>query len=236
MLREKAIRRALGATCAVSAVVLALACSSKSSGGNGGTCASPGSAASGPADDHCDAPDGGQIVQVTTVAGCTDDGGAGGGGDDGGATGDDGGSAGDDGGAVDAGDIGNCGDDDYGATMYGTSGSDDDCKYNVSWTSTPICENTDVYFTVTATYRTDGSPLTGANARPDIVLDCTHSIPNTPKPADPSPENSPGVYTVGPVSFDKPGRWVVRFHFNETCLDIADDSPHGHAAFWVDVP
>jgi hypothetical protein len=232
MLRTRMFRRALGTACAVTSIVLVFACSTKSSGG--GTCASPGAAAPGPQDDHCEAPDGGAIVQVTTVAGCTDDGGAPPAGDGGTAAGD---AGGDDGGATaDAGDIGNCGDSDYGATMYGNSGSDDDCKYDVSWTSTPLCENTPVYFTVTASHRTDHTPLTGANCRPDIVLGCTHPIPNSPTPADPSPETSPGVYTVGPVAFDKPGRWVVRFHFNETCLDIVPESPHGHAAFYVDVP
>jgi hypothetical protein len=229
MEKRTLVRRAFGTACVMTGVVLVLACSTTSSGG-GGTCASPGGPVAGPQDDHCVAPDGSQIVQVTTTAGCTDN--------DAGAAGDDAGAAGDDGGGgtVDAGDIGNCGDSDYGATMYGTSGSDDDCKYDVSWTSTPICENSPIYFTVTATHRTDHTPLTAANTRPDIVLACDHPIPNSPKPADPSPETSPGVYTVGPIAFDKPGRWVVRFHFNETCLDIADDSPHGHAAFWVDVP
>jgi len=47
---------------------------------------------------------------------------------------------------------------------------------------------------------------------------------------------SPGVYSVGPVRFDQAGRWTVRFHFFETCLDAREDSPHGHAAFYVDVP
>jgi hypothetical protein len=65
------------------------------------------------------------------------------------------------------------------------------------------------------------------------VLDCNHPISN--RPADPSPEISPGTYRVGPILFDKPGRWVVRFHFFETCFD-APDSPHGHAAFYIQVP
>ncbi|HEX3344473.1 MAG TPA: hypothetical protein VHS09_07855 [Polyangiaceae bacterium] len=222
-------------------MALIVACSSKSSGGgapfdvddvssllepDAGSCASPGGPVVGPQDDHCEAPDGGAIVQPTTTAGCYDDAGA---------PGDDGGGSGDDGGA-DAGDIGNCGDSDYGPTMYGNWGSDDDCKYDVMWTSTPICENVPVYFTVQVSRRTDNSPVTGANARPDVVLACAHPIPNVPKPRDPSPELAPGVYEVGPVLFDQPGKWVFRFHFNEDCLDIAPDSPHGHAAFYIDVP
>ena len=64
----------------------------------------------------------------------------------------------------------------YGDTMYGRvgigvdggavagaiEGDDDDCKYHVSWTSTPICEGSGgVEFTVTAIKQTDGTPVTG---------------------------------------------------------------------------
>jgi hypothetical protein len=204
---------------------------------NPGTCSgATGGPVLGPEDDHCGLPDGGQIIQPTTAAGCTDNDAGGGGGDA---------AAGDDGGGVDAGDIGNCGDSDYGPTMYNTHGSDDDCKYDVSWQSTPICENEPVYFTVVVTKREDDSPLLGvetggsfvpANPRPDVVLACAHPIPNTPAPRDPSPSVAPGTYVVGPVVFDKPGKWVFRFHFNEECLDIVPESPHGHAAFYIDVP
>jgi hypothetical protein len=41
---------------------------------------------------------------------------------------------------------------------------------------------------------------------------------------------------VGPIVFDQPGKWVVRFHFFENCDDLVEDSPHGHAAFYVQVP
>ena len=40
---------------------------------------------------------------------------------------------------------------DVGATMVGSEGDDDDCKYHVAWTSTPVYENQDVTFTVTVT-------------------------------------------------------------------------------------
>jgi hypothetical protein len=36
--------------------------------------------------------------------------------------------------------------------------------------------------------------------------------------------------------FDQSGRWVVRFHYFETCSDVPEDSPHGHVAFYIDVP
>jgi hypothetical protein len=199
-------------------VLLALACNSNGSGGTAVSgCASPGGPVTGPADSHC-----GSTVTTVNPAVCNQTGG-----DDGGATSNDGGSTGDDSGYPCAPPPG------FGATMYGTSGDDDDCKYHLSWTSDPICENQNVYFTVTATYLSDGTPVTGANAQPDVTLDCTHIIPN--HPAENSPEVSPGVYKVGPIAFDQPGRWVFRFHFFETCFD-APESPHGHAAFYVDVP
>ena len=194
-----------------------------------GTCGGAvGGPVAGPPDDHCVAADGGRVVQPTTKAACTatsapgsDDGGAG---------------AGAGGGAADAGDVGNCGDPSYGPAMWNGSGSDDDCKYDVSWTSTPICIGQPVYFTVIATRRADGAPVTAANARPDVVLACDHPIPNSPAQRDPSPEVTGGTYVVGPIVFDESGKWVVRFHFDENCLDQSPQSPHGHAAFWVQVP
>jgi hypothetical protein len=251
-------RYGLGLGAAALAVTSAFACSSKSSSsssGNGsssgglppgtteyvapdgdvsplespGTCSgATGGPVLGPQDDHCEGPDGGPIIQVTTAAGCTDsDAGAG---DDGG----------DDSGDPCPGDM-----NAYGPVLYNTSGADDDCKYDVSWQSTPICENQPVYFTVVVTKREDNSPLLGvetggsfvpANPRPDVVLSCNHPIPNSPAPRNPSPSVAPGTYVVGPVVFDQPGDWVFRFHFNEECLDIAPDSPHGHSAFHIQVP
>ena len=38
------------------------------------------------------------------------------------------------------------------------------------------------------------------------------------------------------VRFDAKGRWTVRFHLHEECADEAPDSPHGHIAFFIDVP
>jgi hypothetical protein len=230
--------------CAAGVVPTINACSSSSGSGGGGpslgdiqpflepnaaTCASPGGPVIGPADTHCVGPGGVAIVQPTTMAGCYADAATGNaGGDDGG-----GAAAGDDGGG---GNIGNCGQSAYGATMDGNVSADDDCKYNVMWTSTPICENQPVYFTVQVSRRDNDVPVSGANTRPDVVLNCVHPIPNTPKPRDPSPEVAPGVYIVGPIAFDMPGTWVVRFHFNENCFDFSPQSPHGHAAFYVQVP
>ncbi len=214
----------------VSAGVALVACSSNGSGGGQAvSCSAPGGPASGAADTHC-----GSDVQAVDQAACSGTAS----GDDGG-MGDDGGSLGGDGGAADAGDVGNCGDPAYGPTMYGQSGADDDCKYDVTWTSTPICRNQPVYFTVIVTKRTDDTPLTGADPYPDVVLDCMHPIPNGPDGPTyraHAPEVAPGTYVIGPILFDQPGKWVFRFHFRGECLDQSPASPHGHAAFYVNVP
>jgi hypothetical protein len=232
----------LPAVAATSALVAACSSSSTSSGGSAlslsnvegvlepdaGSCAAPGGPVLGPEDNHCLAPDGGVIAQPTTEAACYADASAGSGDDAGGADA-----------ASDAGDIGNCGETGFGATHYNNSGSDDDCKYDVTWTSTPICRNQPVYFTVIVTKRADDTPLTGAAPYPDVVLDCMHPIPNGPNGPTyraHAPEIAPGTYVIGPILFDQPGKWVFRFHFRGECVDLSPASPHGHAAFYVNVP
>ena len=138
--------------------------------------------------------------------------------------------AGSSGGGVDAGPASSS---DYGPTMYGSAGDDDDCKYYISWVSTPIKENVDTYFAVTALRLQDMKPATCATIIPDTALTPTHPPAGPPKP---SVELSPGVYKVGPIPFDAPGVWTVRFHLYEECGDSREDSPHGHAAFYVQVP
>jgi hypothetical protein len=195
------------------------------------TCSAPGEATPGEADTHCN----GMPTQVVSQPSCTvsdatscDDASGASGGDD------------DD----------SC---EYGATMFGMEGDDDDCKYHVTWTSTPICEG-NVAFTVTVVDKTTGAPVTTSR----VVTGATENqllveayLPTLPIPAcdtmdstHPSPTALPyltetsatsGVYT-GVVAFDTPGEWTVRFHIQEQCDDICDDSPHGHAAFHVTVP
>ena len=121
----------------------------------------------------------------------------------------------------------------FGATMYGTEGDDDDCKYHVTWSSSPIYENDNVFFTVVATALVDNSVVTGANIYAEVYLNDTHPAPPTNQSAVESP---PGTYKVGPIQFDEPGEWTVRFHLFENCLDYSPESPHGHAAFYVEVP
>ncbi|MES1173409.1 MAG: hypothetical protein ABUL62_03695 [Myxococcales bacterium] len=136
-------------------------------------------------------------------------------------------------------------DDEYGDTLYNSAGDDDDCKYLVSWTSTPIRKGESVTFTVTATSKASGEPLERipdqkadevalSRVEPYLPCDPTHFPPAIDAKAA-IKEASPGVFTVGPLVFDESGRWVVRFHFYEECVD-SETSPHGHAAFFVDVP
>lgn len=122
---------------------------------------------------------------------------------------------------------------DYGATMYGTQGSDDACKYDVTWSSTPIRKNVDVTFTINVTARTTRAPVMGAAPDAEVSLGDTHPAPNSNAATN---ETAAGQYTLGPIHFDEVGRWTVRFHFFEGCVDLTPDSPHGHAAFFVDVP
>jgi hypothetical protein len=121
-------------------------------------------------------------------------------------------------------------------TRYGNEADDDDCKYHAVFSNTCISLNKDVTFTLTLTKKTDGTPATGGN--PDVLeaylaSDETHISPSNNFTA---PETSPGVYTIGPVRFDMPGLWIVRFHYFHECSDVPEDSPHGHVAFYVNVP
>jgi hypothetical protein len=216
------------------AAFFTLGCSSKNSG-TGAT--APIGEITGPPDNHCSNGDGGLIVQTIGVCAVIDparvpapsstcevtfD-------LDAGASGDVDASVSDPGVPT----------SDYGPTMYGSAGNDDDCKYYVSWISTPIVEKADTYFTLTAIRLQDMAPATCAGVIPDVSLDPTDggfSTHGAPAPANPSPEIAPGVYKVGPIRFDEPGTWTVRFHLFEECSDNLDDSPHGHAAFYVKVP
>lgn len=121
----------------------------------------------------------------------------------------------------------------YGPTQYNSEGNDDDCKYHVSFTQTPVRENTNVTFTVTAAYLATGQPATGSLVIAEVFLNDTHPAPNS---GQATTEQSGGVYQVGPIVFDEPGTWTVRFHLHEECQDATDDSPHGHIAFFIDVP
>ena len=122
---------------------------------------------------------------------------------------------------------------DYGAARYNAESDDDDCKYHVKFTNTAIRENTDVTFTLTATIKADGGVAASANLNPEVFLNDTHPAPNSGRKTTEGPA---GTYTMGPIRFDAPGQWTVRFHLHEECTDVEESSPHGHAAFFIAVP
>ena len=126
--------------------------------------------------------------------------------------------------------------------LYNAEGDDDDCKYHVSFTTTPahVALNQNITFNVTATLLAPpatGTPATAADIQIESYLadNQFHVVPNTNTTPTESPAGS-GQYKVTPVKFDAAGRWVVRFHLYEDCSDLSDDSPHGHVAFYLDVP
>ncbi len=190
------------------------------------TCAAPGKATPGPTDTHCQ----GVPAQTVSAASCTPDASA---------PADD---AGPDDGGADAG-TSAC---EWGPTQFGQAGDDDDCKYHVAWTSSPLCEGTTgVTFTVTVTNKADGKPVTGIPmgiisevfipTDPAAACDdkSTHPAPSAPTLVETAAGS--GVY-AGNIAFDAKGDWTVRFHIHEECADLLEDSPHGHVAFRVTLP
>lgn len=121
----------------------------------------------------------------------------------------------------------------YGDTLFNDQGDDDDCKYKVQWSATTICENADVTVQVKLTALSDGASVPGANPWADVFLGApTHPAPLTQQS---SHETAPGNYSIGPIRFDAKGQWTMRFHFFANSCD-QPASPHGHAAFYVNVP
>jgi hypothetical protein len=184
--------------------IMGVACDSSPSGPVGG-------AVMGADDDHCDVAGTLTPVKVGMCETPTAS--------DGGATEPDGGS-----GAV----------PELGETLFNAEGYDDECKYHVSWTSTPVRKNENVTFTVTIAKLDPAGPAEDADVEPEVFLDEVTPAPNTNPTSTETPAGS-GIYKVGPIKFDKSGRWTVRFHMYDRCAE-APDSPHGHAAFYVAVP
>ena len=205
-------------------------CSSSddSSSANTGPAGGP---VSGAVDSHC-----GSTVVTVDPSTCSGDTGEGGAADVG-----DGASAG----GASAGGATDCNqthDAEYGDTLYGSEGDDDDCKYHAAWTSTPIRLNEDVTLTLTTSDLATQMPLVALAdgktplTRLDVYEPCNPDRRGPSQNYTPTiTQTSPGIFSAGPVKFDQSGRWVVRFHLYEQCVD-GDVSPHGHIAFFVDVP
>ena len=203
-------RRMLGVAALLSVSALSsAACSSSSSSTTGTTSGGGGGPVSGPMDAHC-----GATVQAVSQAACTDPG-----------TGGSGGAG--------TGGMGGMMPEEEAPVMFNAEGDDDDCKYHLAWSSTAVAQNQDVTFTLALTTKSDGKPAMGAVPNIEAFLSDTHPAPNSDqKPT----EGANGTYTIGPMQFDAAGKWTVRFHLFETCSDLSEASPHGHGAFFLQVP
>jgi hypothetical protein len=209
--RWRAVR---GGLCVLASMLaLGLACSDDD-GGEGGECIGGEGAVAGAPDEHCIAEDGSEITQVIGMC----------------ATG---------GEAAEEGEEGEEHEHEEGEEhpiLTGREADDDDCKYRVRFENTCVAVNEPVTFTLTLTRKFDGMPGAGTEPRfPEVFLagDPTHISPSANISAT---EGPPGTYEIGPIVFDRAGRWVIRFHYFESCSDLPEDSPHGHVAFYIDVP
>jgi hypothetical protein len=194
--------------CALASITaLGVACSDDD--GGGGECIGGEGAVAGAADQHCIAEDGMEIAQ--DIGMCTT-----------------GGEAGEEDEEHE--------EEEEHAIFTGREADDDDCKYHVRFENTCVALNEPVTFTLTLTRKFDDMPGSGATpAYPEIYLanDPTHISPSNNITAREGPA---GTYEIGPIVFDQSGRWVIRFHYFEECSDLPENSPHGHAAFYIDVP
>jgi hypothetical protein len=118
----------------------------------------------------------------------------------------------------------------------GREADDDDCKYHVEFENTCIALNQPATFTLKLTRKEDGQPGAGAVPKYPEVYFADDPSQISPTNDYTASEGPPGTYRISPFVFNRPGRWVVRFHYFEECSDIPEDAPHGHAAFYIDVP
>jgi hypothetical protein len=122
------------------------------------------------------------------------------------------------------------------AIRYNGEADDDDCKYHVVFSSTPVAKNQNVTLSVAVTKLAENNaPASNAMIVIESFLGNTHPLPNSDYKTTESPAGS-GKYTVGPVKFDETGTWTLLFHFYESCEDKFEDSPHGHVTFYFNVP
>jgi hypothetical protein len=228
-------RLALSTLLATTGFIVAPGCASDDddTAGTGATCTSKGGPVDGPADTHCVA-DGQDIIHP--VGECLDSapGAAGGGGASGASGSGTGGHAGE---HVHEHDHDHAeGSEEPYEIRFGNESADDECKYDASFLNTCIVVNKPVTFNLTLRNRTTGNPANGAHPdSPEIFL-ASNPSHISPSNAIKAPEGPLGTYAIGPIVFDVPGRWVVRFHYFEDCSDVPEDSPHGHVSFYIDVP
>lgn len=206
--RWRAVRRGLCLLASMAA--LGVACSDDD-GDGGGECIGGEGAVAGATDAHCSAENGSAITQVIGMC----------------VTG---------GEAAEEGEEHEHEEEEEHAILFGREADDDDCKYHVSFENTCVALNEPVTFTLSLTRKFDGMPGAGTMpAYPEVFLadDPSHISPSNDITAREGPA---GSYEIGPIVFNQSGRWVIRFHYFENCSDLPEDSPHGHVAFYIDVP
>jgi hypothetical protein len=124
----------------------------------------------------------------------------------------------------------------YAPPNYGAEADEDDCKFHVRLeTRCVVGRDHAVVFQATCT-NADGSAVTGANPLPEVYLadQDLHFASDATSSTQESPPES-GIYSVGPITLDVAGLWVVRLHFFDDCLD-GKDSPHSHVSFYLNAP
>jgi hypothetical protein len=121
----------------------------------------------------------------------------------------------------------------FGATSSAREADDDLCKYKVGWSVPAIARGRDLTFTITVRARDGAAMVRGAAPRAEAFLEEARIADVT---GATSRETAPGTYAIGPIRFDTPGRWTVRWHLFATCTLAAPESPRSQVAFFVDVP
>src|SRR5258708_15069014 len=99
-----------------------------------------------------------------------------------------------------------------------------------------LCRMEDVEYDLCpgrGTAKSGECPANSAKPSPKFFLSNTHPAPNSNQR---STEGPAGTYKIGPIRFDQPYQWTVRFHLYEECSELLATSPHGHVAFYVWVP
>jgi hypothetical protein len=108
----------------------------------------------------------------------------------------------------------------------GTEADDDNCLYHVKISVPCIERNREVTLTFDMKNIGTTTPATGAAPEVDAV------IGNHPSPsASPMSTEMNGVYALGPLLFDRAGKWTLTFHVYD-----AAPAKHSHVSFYVDVP
>jgi hypothetical protein len=108
----------------------------------------------------------------------------------------------------------------------GTEADDDNCLFHVKMTVPCVTSSQPVNLTFEMWNLGTTNPATGAAPYIEATIGY-HPAPNT----NPMTTETDGAYTIGPILFDRTGRWTITFHFYD-----AIPSMHSHVSFHLDVP